>query len=301
VKPFRKGRTQRRGGAAASAPADAAAAAARRATKLGALFPEFGYAHEALAKRSQRERAAARRAAAPAAAPAAVASESEEEGDFGGDAGGGGWSDDEAAPLDVAALEAAAAAGSAPPAWDVAVPPAEAGELSYEDMVRQHIEARLAAAAAVEGQSELVARVAAWKGKMEPALLEAEAHAAFDIHAAGAEVLAALAAAAPATPDGSQPPQVRFAHLMGGHSPFEVARAFAATLQLVNAGAVGLAASGDAFELVPLGGAAIVGGMAALPAGEAEVERPLAKAARQKKGADKAAPAPKRRAAMAKN
>jgi hypothetical protein len=160
VKPFRKGRTQRRDPPASGAVAAAAARAAgeaRHAARLGALFPEFAYAYEERAKQRKRERTAATRAAAAhrgggaplaAAQQAHGADDEDDDDDFGGggDYGGGGFSDDDgdAAPLSAEALEAAAAMGAALPSWDAAPAPAHAAadgeEPSYEDLVRAHID-----------------------------------------------------------------------------------------------------------------------------------------------------------------
>jgi hypothetical protein len=161
VKPFRKGRTQRRDVPASGAVAAAEARAtceARHAARLGALFPEFAYAYEERAKQHKRERAAATHAAAAhrgsggaplAAAELAHGQEAEDDDDDfggGGDYGGGGFSDDDgdAAPLSAEALEAAAAMGAALPSWDSAPAPAHAAadgeEPSYEDLVRAHID-----------------------------------------------------------------------------------------------------------------------------------------------------------------
>ena len=275
MRPFRKGRTQRRDAppvAGLGACEARAQLEARAASRLGALFPEFAYAHEARAKTRQRERAAAARAQAgrrgapgapgSAAGAAAGAVELEEEGDFDDFAGGfgGGMSDDDAgagAPLDSEALEAAAAAGTGLPSLLGPRAPqpqrAPGQELSYEDAVRAHVESCLASAAAAETQTELAARVAGWKAKVEPALLEQEARPTFDIHALGADVISALeeraaaAAGQPGTPEGADcaPAPLRFHALMQGRPVYQVARAFAATLQLVNAGNVRVEGAGE--------------------------------------------------------
>jgi condensin-2 complex subunit H2 len=166
--------------------------------------------------------------------------------------------------------------------------------------------------------------VASWKSKIEPALAEQDARPAFDIHACGADVLSALqhAAPAPSTPD-APPPCVRFGQLVTERSVYEVARAFAAMLQLVNAGNLGIVAdsgaedAGDAarssaaFTVQLLSTAAAQSALDAYRApslleegggsGDAAPERPVAKPATKAAGADKAAPAPKRRAALAQN
>jgi condensin-2 complex subunit H2 len=324
VKPFRKGRTQRREAAVAGSVAAAearATCAARQATRLGALFPEFAYAYEERAKTRKRERAAATRAAvargaAPAAVAALAAAEEEDDdfgggGDFGGDFGGGFSDDDALPPLDTEALAAAAAEGAAPPSWGDAAPPplAPRDDMSYEDLVRAHVDRYLALAAASEGQTDLAVRVASWKSKIEPALQEQEARPAFDIHACGASVLSALqdAAPAPATPD-MPAPAVRFEALMAEREVFEVARSFAAMLQLVNAGNLDIVAmEGDegaslpfAIQLLSTAAQGTLGALDAYRAPSlddaAAPAKPVAKAAGK---AVKGAPAAKRRAALA--
>ena len=163
VRPFRKGKAHTR----APAPpggVDAAKARSeletRAAHRLGAVFPEFAYGHEACAKKRQRDaRAAAasarsRGASVPAAVADGAASGFDDAYDDFGGFGGGGMSDDDLGmppPLegaDLDALEAAAAAGVALPALgDLAgrsglhAPSAAGGEEpSYEDLVRAHVE-----------------------------------------------------------------------------------------------------------------------------------------------------------------
>jgi len=263
VRPYRRGRAGRREpppAAGLGAPAARAQQAARAARRAGALFPEFLYAHEARARaRAAAARAAARLARAAPLAGAAPAGAADwldygggggEEDDVGGFGDGAGWEDDgEPEPMDSEALEAAAAAGlRAPPA-----PRARAAEEeppSYEEQVRAHVEACLAAAADAEATSELQQRVAGWRARIEPALAEQEARPAFDIHAVGAEVVGKLEAAAVA---GGAPEAlcVPFSRLMEGDPSFAVARAFSAMLQLVNSGNVGVVegGGGGAFGL----------------------------------------------------
>lgn len=65
---------------------------------------------------------------------------------------------------------------------------------SYEDKCRAHIEALMAAAAAAEVQTELAARVASWRAKMDPALAEQDARGDFDIHQCAACIVMMLKA-----------------------------------------------------------------------------------------------------------
>lgn len=58
----------------------------------------------------------------------------------------------------------------------------QASELSYEELCAAHTEARMAAAAAAEVQTELAARVSGWRSKIAPVLEEQDARGNFDIH-----------------------------------------------------------------------------------------------------------------------
>lgn len=177
----------------------------------------------------------------------------------------------------------------------------------------------MAAAAALETQTELASRVASWKAKIEPALQEQEARPLFDIHALGAQVMASIQQAAPApdTPDAAaQPPRVRFDEFMYDTPAYEVARAFAATLQLVNSGNVrvvepaaeedGAPRDAGRFTLELLETTAAHAALDSYlapslqPPEEAAAERPKAvKVAAKKSKAAADAPAAKRRAALA--
>ena len=315
-----------------------AAVEARSAQRLGAIFTEFAYAYEARSKQRQKEAraaaasASARGHAAPAVAAAANAVPNggafdDAYDDFSG-FGGGGMSDDDvgmppapadADAVDMGALEAAAAAGVALPGMADILGGrpggAAAGEgPSYEDLVRAHVERYMAAAAALVTQTELASRVASWKAKIEPALLEQESRPLFDIHALGAQVMDSIQQAAPDTPDAAAlPPRVRFDEFMHESPAYEVARAFAATLQLVNSGNVRIVEpvsqeggeSRDAgcftLELLEMthANAFLLDAYLApsqLPPAEPAADRPKAVAAKKKK-AD-APPAPKRRAVL---
>jgi len=248
VRPYRKARVVPRRPVQPSARQTAQEA--RAAKRSGAVFPEFAYAYEARSRTQAKQRAAAQRAQAAARPASAQMAEAEDDEDDGGgfaDYGGGddgGWGEEGAMPaLDEAALEEAAAAGAAPPplrAFGPAGGAAGSDEPSYEELVRAHVESYLAAAAAAETQSELAVRVAGWKSRIEPQLAEQEARPVFDIHAAGAEVMQQLQPPADGAAEAHS-----FAQLEAGQPAYAVARAFAATLQLVNAGNVELAAAAD--------------------------------------------------------
>jgi len=286
VRPFRKARPPRREPAPAAGLGAAAAIAlleARAAKRVGAVFPEFTYAHEARAKavaKAARTAAAAARGAKQPAAAAAHGLFSLDAGDVddfldgGGFGDANGWDDDGYAgppeegmePLDAAALEAAAAAGTAAEVGAAAARRAAGGaggpaseEPSYAELVRAHVESCLASAAASEVQSELAGRVAGWRARIEPALAEQEARPGFDIHKAGAEVVSALTEAGGGlvpedwtpTPETPEPPPAQpasFSAMFAGQPAYAVARAFAATLQLVNSGNVALQEGGGGGE-----------------------------------------------------
>ena len=61
----------------------------------------------------------------------------------------------------------------------------QAAELSYEELCAAHTEARMAAAAMEEVQTELASRVAGWRTKIAPVLEEQDARCDFDIHTCG--------------------------------------------------------------------------------------------------------------------
>ena len=61
----------------------------------------------------------------------------------------------------------------------------QAAELSYEELCAAHTEARMAAAAMEEVQTELASRVAGWRTKIAPVLEEQDARGDFDIHTCG--------------------------------------------------------------------------------------------------------------------
>ena len=61
----------------------------------------------------------------------------------------------------------------------------QAAELSYEELCAAHTEARMAAAAMEEVQTELASRVAGWRTKIAPVLEEQDTRGDFDIHTCG--------------------------------------------------------------------------------------------------------------------
>eukprot|EP00887_Chlorella_sp_A99_P001915 scaffold18.g1915.t1 len=156
-------------------------------------------------------------------------------------------------------------------------------ELSYEELCRTHIEAFISAAAAAEVQTDLAARVAGWRSKVQPVLEEEDARPEFDIHQVGEAILARmddLSAATGAPPaaggdDGgsTEPPPLRFGQVVSGvgssassadpggqaglpaEQRYLVSRTFSSLLQLVNNGNVRVTKLGSGngqFELLLL-------------------------------------------------
>ena len=140
---------------------------------------------------------------------------------------------------------------------------AGAGE-SYEEVCKAHVERLYAAAAAQEQHTALAARVSAWKGKVEPAIEESNAHPSFDIHAYGESVVARMQKReqemeARRGEEGEEEGEGEgeggahaFGHLVSSNPKFEICRVFAAILQLVNDGNVGLSTSDDGQLAVTL-------------------------------------------------
>ncbi|KIZ05577.1 hypothetical protein MNEG_2384 [Monoraphidium neglectum] len=176
--------------------------------------------------------------------------------DWGGD--DGGWGDgggdsedgepgaggqDQGPSALQAALEEAAGGGMGPSGWlhgggsgDVASGShkSDSSRLSYEELCRAHIEKLIAAAAAQQVQSDLQVRVSTWRQRIDPVLSAEEDRSAFDIHTYGGTILKRLGGedAAVAAPEEEE--AVPFGRVVTCDNPFEVARMFAAMLQLVN-------------------------------------------------------------------
>ncbi|KAI8476661.1 MAG: hypothetical protein J3K34DRAFT_516252 [Monoraphidium minutum] len=178
------------------------------------------------------------------AADAAMGHEGDDDwggGDDGGWGGGGDDSDGELAPPGEgpgalqAALEEAA---MGPGGW---LSGGEGGgggggggdesRLSYEELCRAHIEKLIAAAAAQQTQSDLQVRVATWRQRIDPVLSAEEDRSAFDIHDYGGAILTRLGGEEQAASEEEAKP---FRQVVACDNPFEVARMFAAMLQLVN-------------------------------------------------------------------
>ncbi|GAQ85717.1 hypothetical protein KFL_002500150 [Klebsormidium nitens] len=252
VRPYKRGRPVRRPQAKRSAAVPAKAPYAL-APARGVFFPEFAAAFQARlrAERVSRREGAGNRATyrGDFAAFGEVAGEQENVLGSGDDwhAAGGGDDDDfpdggdDYEPVDAIEM---GDGGDRPfyfGADSGAVGPPGEAEKTYEDLVREHIDAMLKAAAAAEVQTDLAARVATWKHKIEPVLQEQDARPEFDIHLYGARVLdAATATAGPPSEDEraltSAEVVVPFTEVVKGQPKHEISRLFAAMLQLINNG-----------------------------------------------------------------
>jgi len=96
--------------------------------------------------------------------------------------------------------------------------------LSYEELVRQHVEKFLASASEYAQLTDLSRKVSEWEEKIKPRLEEEELHGAFDIHEYGSSVIKDL---------------VRgewkfFKDIMKDKPEFEICRYLLSTLQLAN-------------------------------------------------------------------
>ncbi|CAL5219116.1 g890 [Coccomyxa viridis] len=117
-----------------------------------------------------------------------------------------------------------------------------AAELSYEELCAAHTEARMAAAAAAEVQTELASRVAGWRTKIGPVLEEQDARGDFDIHTMGESLLNDMAAVSLEDPaeakeaEIEKAPPLAFGAVVKKQHKWQVSRLFSALLQLANNG-----------------------------------------------------------------
>lgn len=111
---------------------------------------------------------------------------------------------------------------------------------SFEDLCRAHLDALLRNIAESQKQTELASRVSNWKQKIEKNLDEQDSRPPFDIHVYGERVLDALSLSSNEEHENGSGVQMSFAEIVGGQERHEVARTFAALLQLVNNGNVAL-------------------------------------------------------------
>ncbi|GBF92762.1 condensin-2 complex subunit H2 [Raphidocelis subcapitata] len=157
---------------------------------------------------------------APLEGPSALQAALEEAAGGGGKLGAG-WLD--------AAADGGAGLGAADPS-----------RLTYEELCRAHIDKLIAAAAAQQVQSDLQVRVSTWRQRIDPVLNAEEDRSAFDIHDYGGAILGRLGSGSDANNGGasgsSDAPEaaVPFQRVVACDNRFEVARLFAAMLQLVN-------------------------------------------------------------------
>jgi len=107
----------------------------------------------------------------------------------------------------------------------------DASCLSYEELCRAHIEKLIAAAAAQQVESDLQVRVSTWRQRIDPVLSAEEDRSAFDIHDYGGAILERLDDNNIAD---NQTVAIPFQRVVACDNRFEVARMFAAMLQLVN-------------------------------------------------------------------
>lgn len=183
---------------------------------------------------------------------------------------------DPLAASDEGAMDAlfASAAEAEAPAY---APAASSDQLSYEELCRRHVERLMAAAAAAQAQTELAGRVVTWRERVVPVLEEEDCRLPFDVHDRGDQLVAGFerlvlgvagggggGAGSPATSRGKEQDApltttpASFGALLtsalGAAPPrYEVSRSFAALLQLINDGAIGIAkldeADPTAFDL----------------------------------------------------
>lgn len=108
-----------------------------------------------------------------------------------------------------------------------------------EDLCQAHLGAILKKHAEPEVRTEIANRVTSWKQKIEKNLAIQDAHPPFDIHAYGERVLEKLSPCHDDEMDASDV-EKPFTHIVAGLEKHEIARTFAALLQLVNNGNVSL-------------------------------------------------------------
>jgi condensin-2 complex subunit H2 len=109
-------------------------------------------------------------------------------------------------------------------------------EVSYEELCKSHIEKLMSAAALQAKQTNLAQRVYDWRRKIEPAITESNAHETFDIHGYGEDLVVKMKQAKEKQGDSDE--LLDFGGVVADSQRYEVCRAFAAMLQLVNDGNV---------------------------------------------------------------
>ncbi|XP_074586469.1 condensin-2 complex subunit H2-like [Curcuma longa] len=115
---------------------------------------------------------------------------------------------------------------------------------SLEDLCRFHLDVLLANIAETQKQTELAARVSAWKQRVESTLEEQEARPHFDIHLYGERILEKV------YKEADNEGYISFSNIVNGQPKHEIARTFSALLQLVNNGNVDLQKAQASEELI---------------------------------------------------
>ena len=111
----------------------------------------------------------------------------------------------------------------------------QAAAVTYEDLVRRHIDAYIAETQKYAVETDLSKRLEEWEDKIRPALVAESKRDQFDIHAYGATVMGKF--------NDENIDRKKFApfeKLANTQDAFEISRMFLATLQLANAGNVAI-------------------------------------------------------------
>jgi len=98
--------------------------------------------------------------------------------------------------------------------------------MSYEELVKRHVEQFLASASEYAQLTDLSKKVSEWEERIKPRLEEEGKHEAFDIHKYGTRIIEQLNRGGEARP---------FRDLVKGKEQFQICRYTLATLQLANA------------------------------------------------------------------
>jgi len=113
-----------------------------------------------------------------------------------------------------------------------------ANRLTYEDLVRQHIDNYVAEAQRYAVQTDLSRRLQDWEERIKPLLVTESERAEYDIHAYGESVIEKM-------PDAKGKQGIRvFEDVANTNDAFEVCRIFLATLQLANNGNIEIKQNG---------------------------------------------------------
>jgi hypothetical protein len=163
------------------------------------------------------------------------------------------FGDADPAAFDDAAVAAAASTGMGWENLALSAPLDQDDELTYEELVRVHIDAKIRAAEAFAIQTDLTKRVSVWRDRIEPVLEEEDARPVFDIHVYGERILDGLAelrldSSVDATHRHSMVAEASSAELQNpvgfrqilevsaANEQYDIPRSFSSMLQLVNSG-----------------------------------------------------------------